>query len=141
MVALKETRRWKRLRPLWSPQQRGHRSSFVGLSNLGINSCVPRACCCCDLFYHICSCWFVLLSNSPLGFGLNLQSGDLLASKEQPQHFTLPLGSGVVRYLSLKVHFSTCSEFHVGAGTPGCLRWTFRLPKVPAQTVRTSDCH
>ena len=62
----------------------------------------------------ICSIIFVLigLSSSPtlvLGFGLDLRSGDLLASKEQPQHFTLPLGSGVVRYLSLKVRFSTCS--------------------------------
>ena len=94
----------------------------------------------------ICSIIFVLvgLSSSPtllLGFGLDLRSGVLSASKEQPQHFTLPLGSGVVRYLSLKVYFSTCSKFHVGAGTPGCLRWNFRLPEVPAQTVRTSDCH
>ena len=31
-----------------------------------------------------------------LGFGLDLRSGDLSASKEQPQHFILPLGSGVV---------------------------------------------
>ena len=94
----------------------------------------------------ICAIIFVLvgLSSSPtllLGFGLNLRNGDLLASKKQPQHFTLPLGSGVVRYLSLKVHFSTCSELHVGAGTPGCLRRNFRQPEVPAQIVRTSDCH
>ena len=94
----------------------------------------------------ICAIIFVLvgLSSSPtllLGFGLDLRSGDLVASKEQPQHFTLPLESGVVRYLSLKVHFSTCSEFHVGAETPGCLRWNFRLPEVSAQTVGTSDCH
>ena len=62
----------------------------------------------------ICAIIFVLvgLSSFPsllLGFGLDLQSGDLLASNKQPQHFTLPLGSGVIRYLSLKVHFSTCS--------------------------------
>ena len=52
----------------------------------------------------ICAIIFVLvdLSSSPtllLGFGLDLRSGDLPASKEQPQHFILPLGSGVVRYL------------------------------------------
>jgi len=98
------------------------------------------------LVVMICSIIFILvsLSSSPtllLGFGLNLWSGDLSASKEQPQHFTLPLGSGVVRYLSLKVHFSTCSEFYIGAETPGCLRRNFRLPEVPAQTVGTSDCH
>ena len=94
----------------------------------------------------ICSIIFVLvgLSSSPtllLGFGLDLRSGDLLASKEQPQHFILPLGSGVVRYLSLKVRFSTCNAILVGAGTPGYLRRSFRLPEVPAQTVGTSDCH
>ena len=33
-----------------------------------------------------------------LGFGLDLWSGDLLASKEQPQRVTLPLRSGVVSY-------------------------------------------
>ena len=87
----------------------------------------------------ICSMIFVLvgLSSSStliLGFELDLRSGDLPASKEQLQHFTLPLGSGVVIYLSLKVYFSTCSEFHVGAGTPGCLRRK-------AQTVGTFDCH
>ena len=74
----------------------------------------------------------VSLSSSPtllLGFGLDLRSGDLLASNKQPQHFTLPLESGVVRYLSLKVYFSTCSEFHVGAGTPGYLHRNFRCRK------------
>ena len=76
---------------------------------------------------------FVLvgLSSSPtllLGFGLDLRSGDLLASKEQPQRYILQLGSGVVRYLALKVHFSTCSEILVGAETPGYLRRNFRLP-------------
>ena len=94
----------------------------------------------------ICAIIFVLvgLSSSPtllLGFELNLRSGDLPTSNKQPQHFTLPLGSGVVRYLSLKVYFSTCSEFHVGAGTPGCLRRNFRLLEVLAQIVETSDCH
>ena len=94
----------------------------------------------------ICAIIFVLvgLSSFPtllLWFGLDLLSGDLPASKEQTQHFILPLGSGVVRYLALKVHFSTCSEILVGAGTPGCLRRNFRLPEVPAQTVGTSDCH
>ena len=43
---------------------------------------------------------FVLvgLSSSPtllLGFGLDLRSGDLLASNKQPQHFTLPLEVGL----------------------------------------------
>ena len=80
----------------------------------------------------ICAIIFVLVGLSSslaplLVFGLDLRSGDLPMSKEQPQHFILPLGSGVVRYLSLKVHFSTCSEFHVGIGTPGCLRRNFRL--------------
>ena len=89
---------------------------------------------------------FVLvgLSSFPallLGFGLDLQSGDLLASKEQPQHFILPLVSGVVRYLSLKVHFSTCSKILVGAGTLGCLRWNFRQPGVPTQTTGSSDSY
>ena len=69
----------------------------------------------------ICAIIFVLvgLSSSPtllLGFGLDLRSGDLLASKEQPQHFILPLESVVVRYLSLKVRFNTCSAILVGAG-------------------------
>ena len=63
---------------------------------------------------EICAIIFVLvgLSSSPtllLVFGVDLRSGDLSASNKQPQHFTLPLGSGVVRYLSLKVCFSTCS--------------------------------
>ena len=94
----------------------------------------------------ICAIIFVLvgLYSSPtllLGFGLDLRSGDLLASKEQPQHFILPLGNGVVRYLSLKVYFSTCSEILVGAETPGCLRRKFWLPKVPAQTIGTFVCH
>ena len=94
----------------------------------------------------ICAIIFVLvgLSSSQtllLGFGLDLRSGDLLASNKQPQHFTLPLGSGVVRYLSLKVRFITCSAILVGVGTPGCLRCNFRVQEVPAQTVGTSDCH
>ena len=94
----------------------------------------------------ICVVIFVLvgLSSSPtllLGFGLDLQSGDLSVSNKQPQHFTLPLGSGVVRYLSLKVHFSTCSEILVGAETPGCLRRNFRLLEVSTQTVGTYDCY
>ena len=94
----------------------------------------------------ICAIIFVLvgLSSSPtllLGFELNLRSGDLPTSNKQPQHFTLPLGSGVVRYLSLKVRFNTCSVILVGAETPGRLRRNFRVPKVSAQTVGTSDCH
>ena len=85
----------------------------------------------------ICAIIFVLvgLPSSPtllLGFGLDLQSGDLPAANKRPQHFTLPLGSGVVRYLTLKVYFSTCSEILVGAGTPGCLRWNFQVPEVLA---------
>ena len=95
---------------------------------------------------EICAIIFVLVdfSSSPtllLGFGLDLRSGDLPASKEQSQNFILSLGSGVVRYLSLKVHFSTCSEILIGAGTPGCLHQNFWLPKVLAQTVGTSDCY
>ena len=78
----------------------------------------------------ICAIIFVLvgLSSSPtliLGFGLDLWSGVLLASKEQPQHFILPLGSAVVRYLRLKDRFSTCSAILVGVGTPGYLRQNF----------------
>ena len=93
----------------------------------------------------ICAIIFVLvgLSSSPtllLGFGLDLRSGDLSASKKKRQHFTLPLGSGVVRYVSLKVCFSTCSAILVGAGTPDCLRRNFRLLEVSVQTVGTSDC-
>ena len=81
----------------------------------------------CVLVVVICAIIFVLvgLSSSPtllLGFGLDLRCGDLLASKEQPQCYILPLGSGVVRYLTLKVHISTCSEILVGVGTPACLR-------------------
>ena len=49
---------------------------------------------------EICAFIFVLvgLSSFPtllLGFGLDLRSGDLLALKEQPQHFILPLESGL----------------------------------------------
>ena len=88
----------------------------------------------------ICAIRFVLvgLSSFPtllLGFGLDLRSGDLPASNKQPQHFTLPLGSGVIRYVSFKVRFSTCSAILVGAGTPAF------LPEVSAQNVGTSDCH
>ena len=95
---------------------------------------------------EICAIIFVLVgfSFSPkflLGFGLDLRNGDLSTSKEQPQRFTLPLESGVIRYLALKVHFSTCSDFHVGAGTPGCLHQNFWVPEVLAQTIGTSDCH
>ena len=95
---------------------------------------------------EICAIIFVLvgLSSYPtllLGFGLDLRSGNLSASKEQPQQFILSLGSGVVRYLALKVHFSTCSEILVGAGTPDCLCRNFQLPEVLVQTIRTSDCH
>ena len=96
------------------------------------------------VIFVICSNYlylFVSLSSFFLGFGLDLRSGDLLTSNKQPQHFTLPLGSGVVRYLSLKVHFSTCSAILVGVGTPSSLRRNFRVPKVLAQTVETSNCH
>jgi len=94
----------------------------------------------------ICAIIFVLvgLSSSPtllLGFVLDLRRGDLPASKKQPQHFTLPVGSGGVRYLSLKVRFSTCSAILVGFRTPGCLRQNFCLSEVSAQTLRTSDYH
>ena len=74
---------------------------------------------------EICAIIFVLvgLSSSPtllMGFGLDLRSDDLLASKKQAQQFTLPLESGVVRYLSLKVCFSTCSAILIGVRTLGC---------------------
>ena len=124
VVALKEARRWKRLWPLWSPQQRGRRSSFVGLPNLGINPCVPRACCCWDLCYHFYSCVSSSI-NIFLGFRLDLRSGDLSASKEQLQCVTLALGTGVVSYQSHKIHFSTCSTFPVGVGTSDSLRRSF----------------
>jgi hypothetical protein len=45
---LREVERWKRLRPLWSPRQRGCRHCLVGWPNLEINPCVLYACCCCD---------------------------------------------------------------------------------------------
>ena len=125
VVALREARRWRRLWPLWSPQQRERRSSFVGLPNLWINSCLPRAFCCCDLLDITCISLSPSLSSHFLGFGLDLRSGDLSASKEQPQHVTLPLGSGVVSYRSHKIHFSTCSTFPVGVGTSNSLRWNF----------------
>ena len=141
MVALREARRWRRLRPWWSLQQRGHRSIFVGLSILEINSCVPCACCCCDLFYHIFSYWFIFLSNSSLRVWTRSTEWWPSGVKGATQHFILPLGSGVVRYLSLKVCFSTCSAILVGAGTPDCLRQNFQVPEVPAQTIGTSDCH
>jgi hypothetical protein len=92
-----------------------------------------------------CACIFVLICLSPspklfLGFELDLRSGGLPASKEQPQHFSLPLGSGVVSYRILKVQFRACSSFHVGVETSSCLHWNFWLPEVSAQTIGTSDC-
>ena len=124
VVSLREARRWKRLWPLWSPQQRGRRSSFVGLLNLGINSCVPRACCC-DLCYHICSCWFSFSPKLLLGFVLDLQSGGISASKEQPQRFTLPLVSRVVSYQIHKVQFGLDWVVHVGVRTTNYLHRNF----------------
>ena len=76
----------------------------------------------------VLSLLFLCVSSSPkifLGFGLDLWSGDLLASKEQLQHVTLPLGSGVVSYRSHKIHFSTCSTFFVGVRTFDSLRQNF----------------
>jgi hypothetical protein len=72
-----------------------------------------------NLFLHICFC---CLSSSPklfLGFGLDLTSGGVSTSKDQPQRFTLPLGSGVVSYHWLKVHILGCSSFHEAAGSSG----------------------
>ena len=94
----------------------------------------------------ICAIIFVLVGLSSsltllLGFGLDLRSGDLPASKEQPQHFILPLGSGVVRYLSLKVCFSTCTAILVGAETPGCLGRNFQQLEVPTQTAGSFDTY
>ena len=114
---LREARRWKRLRPLWSPQQRGHRSSFVGLLNLEINPCVPRACCCCDLLKITCICLSLYLPNFILGFGLDLRFGGISASREWPNIYIKPLGSGVVRLFICKVKFGTAFVVHVGVGT------------------------
>ena len=141
VVALREARRWKRLRPLWSPQQRGCRSSFMGLPNLMINSYVPRACCCCDLCYQICSSWFVFLPNSPPRVWTRSTKWWPSGVKEATPTLHLTTRSGVVRYLSLKVHFSICSAIVLGTETPGCLRRNFWVPKVPAQTIETSDYH
>ena len=121
VVALREARRWKRLWPLWSPQQRRRRSSFVGLPNLGINPCVLRACCCCCcccdyLRLLVCVCLFV--SKIPiLGFGLDLPFGGSTASREWPNIFTKPQGSEVVRLFIRKVKFGTAFLVHVGVGT------------------------
>ena len=125
MVALREARRWKRLRPLWSPQQWGRRSSIVGLPNLEINSCVPRACCCWDLCYHFCFCLSLSLPNFILGFGLDLQFGGISASRGWPNIFILPLGSGVVRLFIRKVKFGTSFVVHVGIGTSDSLCQNF----------------
>ena len=117
MVALREARRWKRLRPWWSPQQRGRRSSFMGLPNLRINPCIPRACCCCDcLRLLVCVC-LVVSKISILGFGLDLRFGGITASREWPNIFTKPLRSGVVRLFIHKVKFGTAFVVHVGVGT------------------------
>ena len=120
VVALREAR-WKRLQPWWSPQQRGRRSSFVGLSNLGINPCVPRACWCCDcLRLLVCVCLF-LSQTFILGFGLDLRFGGITALREWPNIFTKPLGSGVVRLFICKVKFGTAFVVHVGVGTSDSL--------------------
>ena len=83
---------------------------------------------CLLLLTLVLSFLFLFVSSSPklfLGFGLNLRCGDLSASKEQSQCFTLPLGSGVVSYWIHKVHFSTCSTFPVGVRTSNSLRRNF----------------
>jgi hypothetical protein len=70
-----------------------------------------------NLLLHICFC---CLSSSPkllLGFGLDLPSGGVSTSKDQPQRFTLSLGSGVVSYHLLKVQILGGSGFRVAAGT------------------------
>jgi hypothetical protein len=93
-----------------------------------------RAFCC---WKFILAYLFCCLSSSPkllLGFGLDLQSGDLSVSKDQPQRFTLPLGSGVISYHWLKVHILGCSAFCVVAGTSGLL-------EVSVQTAGTSGYH
>ena len=121
VVALREARRWKRRWPLWSPQQQGCRSSFVGLPNLRINPCVPCACCCWDLCYHFCFCLSLSLPNFILGFGLDLWFGGISASREWPNIFTKPLGSGVVRLFIRKIKFGTAFVVHVGVGTSDSL--------------------
>ena len=121
VVALREARWWKRLRPLWSPQKWGHKSSFVGLPNLGINPCLPCDCCYCvfsRLLVFVC----LSLSNFILGFGLNLRFGGISVLREWPNIYIKPLGSGVVRLLFRKVKFSTAFVVHVGVGTSdGCV--------------------
>ena len=57
----------------------------MGLSNFGINFCVSRA----VVVVVICAIIFILSSlysslTLLLGFGLDLRSGDLLASNKQP---------------------------------------------------------
>jgi hypothetical protein len=120
VVALREARRCKRLQPWWSPQQRGRRSSLVGLLNLRIN---PLS----HVLVVVVICLLLLafaLSLSP-NLPLRVWSwstiGGFLASRKWPNIFTLPLGRGVVSYQSHKVHLSTCSSFPIGVGTADSL--------------------
>ena len=61
---------------------------------------------------------FVSLSllNFILGFGLDLRFGGISASREWPNIFTKPPGSGVVRLFIRKVKFGTAFVVHVGVG-------------------------
>ena len=130
---MREARRWKRLRPWWSPQQQGRRSSFVGLSNLGINRCLYVLVV--VLFAITCSWLSAFLSIYFLGFGPNLKSGVILASRDWPYISTKPLESGVVSDFILKIHIVTDFVVHVGVETSTSLRWNFRHPEVPTQTA------
>ena len=66
--SLREEGSWKRLRPLWSPQQRGRRNSFVGLPNLGINR-VSRVLTSITCDYSIYCCGCSSCSSSLIGCG------------------------------------------------------------------------
>ena len=122
VVTLREAKRWKRLRPWWSPQQRGRWSSLVGLPNLRINPCVQCACCCDCSRLLIFVCLSLSLPNIILGFGLDLWFGGIMASREWPNIFTKPLRSGVVRLFIRKVKFGTTFIVHIGIGTADVCR-------------------
>ena len=60
---------------------------------------------------------FLSLPNFILGFGLDLRVGGITASREWPNIFTKPLGSGVVRLFIYKVKFGTAFVVHIGVET------------------------
>ena len=123
VVALREATRWKRLRPWWSPQQRGRRNSLSGVAE-------PQDKLLCHvwlLFLRFtcitCICLYTLTSF--LGFGLDLWFRGLLVSRKALNILISPLDSGVVSCGSHKVHLSTYTSFPVGVGTTDSLRRNF----------------